>query len=820
MSLQHVLEDPLVQELLASKTEQYALLTHLNNQLCMIGASKAYRHNIGFKASEELIVSRYGMAVYRALSDALKSAQGWSGCVKVQEDWYGLKLWAHGRYSLLQEYKLDRSLHPEHGCLSSRAHSKDTVAGIRAEDGLSTAVSGSVLLQLNNQGAVTRINTSLATFLGQPSEELQGVDAEHLVFRPDVGQFKRLFNAAKFTSDTMDGSFRLRNTANQVVHFDWTASNHASGVLLLGRASKIHLEEALIKSEERINRILESMDDAFFAVDEAGYISYVNEKGAELLGKPIPSLLGRQLWERAPHLKKTALYSQLNQSKGSKQPLQFQWEETENARWYQVKAYPSEDLISVFFTDISGIKRDESQMRHQAMHDSLTGLPNRLALTQSLHELIHNDQIMGFKMGLLFIDLDGFKTINDTLGHDCGDELLVAVAERLRAVVRSSDIVARLSGDEFVITLPYIQDSDTAYWVGKKVVDAISQKPFNLNGNRVYIGASVGLALFPNDSREVEGLLKNADIAMYQAKQSGKNTVRVFHQDMSSDLHARLNLENDLHDALLEDRLELVYQPRFDVSGNIRCLEALARLRSPTGEVIPPKEFIPVAEDTGLIVPMGEVILRKALMWVKATNAQLDKPVSVSINVSGIQLLTGALATNVDALLRELSVPAHWVELELTETVLMQNEEHVIEDLQALHRLGVKLSIDDFGTGFSSLAMLQRMPVQLIKLDRSFVKGLPTQYDSVVISRTVLALAKSMGMGVVAEGVETEEQRDFLIDAGFEELQGFGLARPMASEDAQHFVWAQEIGDSSVNDALGMSEDYAAVPSPDAKLGL
>lgn len=806
MSLQHVLDDPLIQDLLNSKTRNYALLTHLNDQLCMIGASKAYRRHIGFTASEELVVNRYGMSVYRALSDALKARQGWTGCVKVKEDWLIVKMSGHGDYGLLHERVFNAEEAAEATANQSRKASAalaDSTIGLRGEDSGVSPVSGSVLLQLNSQGLIVRANDSLAAFLGQPSEALNGIDAVHLIFRPDVGQFKRLFNAAKFTPDTMDGSFRLRNTANQVVHFDWTACTQGSDILLVGRASKIHLEEALLKSEERINRILESMDDAFFAVDDAGYISYVNEKGAELLGKPVPSLLGRQLWERAPHLKKTALYSHLNQSKGNKQPVQFQWENQDDQSWYQVKAYPSQDLISVFFTDISGIKQDETRMRHQAMHDSLTGLPNRLALTQSLRELIHNDQIIGFKMGLLFIDLDGFKTINDTLGHDSGDELLVAVADRLRAVVRSSDIVARLSGDEFVITLPYIPDSDTAYLVGRKVVEAISQKPFNLAGNRVYIGASVGLALFPNDSREVEGLLKNADIAMYQAKQSGKNTVRVFHQDMSSDLHARLSLENDLHDALQEDRVELHYQPRFDVHGNIKSVEALARLRSMSGQLVSPNEFIPIAEDTGLIVPMGELVMRKAFEWIHQTNQRLTKPISISVNVSGIQLLTGTLPGTVERMLKETGIEPQWIELELTETVLMQNEEHLIEDMLALHKLGVRLSIDDFGTGFSSLAMLQRMPVDMIKLDRSFVKGLPHQYDSVVISRSVLALAKSMGLGVVAEGVETDEQRDFLIDAGFQELQGFGLARPMEALDARNFVWAQYIHDESVNNAFG-----------------
>lgn len=475
------------------------------------------------------------------------------------------------------------------------------------------------------------------------------------------------------------------------------------------------------------------------------------------------------------------------------QPETFQWQDPANEMWYQVKAYPSDELISIFFTDISSIKRNESKMRHQATHDPLTGLPNRLALSQTLQELLGNDQVQDFKLGLLFIDLDGFKAVNDTLGHDRGDDLLIAVSKRLRSVVRSSDIVARLSGDEFVITLPYIADQETAFNVGRKVVDAVSKKPFELGEKKIYVGASVGVALFPTDATDVEGLLKHADIAMYQAKQAGKNTVRVFHANMSATLQTKVDLENDLHDAILHDRIELHYQPRFNANGSICSVEALARMRSRTGELIPPAQFIPIAEETGLIIPMGEQVMRKACKWLKDTNKKLKNPISVSVNVSGIQLLDGKLCDTVEKVLKLTALPPRLLELELTETVLMQNQETVLHDLNRLHELGVSLSIDDFGTGYSSLATLHRMPVQSIKLDRSFVSNLPNKTDSVILSRTVLAMAQALGLGVVAEGVETAEQRDFLIESGVLELQGFGLARPMTADDSRQFVWAQQI---------------------------
>ncbi|MDX1670450.1 MAG: diguanylate cyclase, partial [Limnobacter sp.] len=393
--------------------------------------------------------------------------------------------------------------------------------------------------------------------------------------------------------------------------------------ILIGKSSQKHLEDALVKSEERLNNILETMNEAFFAIDEQGFITYINAKGAELLGKPANALLGRKLSERAPSLKKTPLFEHLHRSKSLMQSEIFQWEDVLTNRWYQVKAYPSNELISVFFSDISDIKQTENTARHQAMHDSLTGLPNRLSLKQTLSELMTDSHVVDITMGLLFIDLDGFKSINDTLGHNAGDQLLQQVAERLQASVRTSDVVARLSGDEFVIMLPYINSAQDAYNVGLKVVDQISKAPYALDEKSVYMGASVGVAIFPDDSKTVEGLLKNADIAMYDAKQAGKNTVRMFNQNMSASLHAKLNMEYDLNEAIRHKRFELHYQPRFNREGHIVAVEALVRMRSKQGDMVPPGEFIPLAEETGLIVPLGAMVMDMACRWVKQLNEQL-----------------------------------------------------------------------------------------------------------------------------------------------------------------------------------------------------
>jgi predicted signal transduction protein with EAL and GGDEF domain len=322
------------------------------------------------------------------------------------------------------------------------------------------------------------------------------------------------------------------------------------------------------------------------------------------------------------------------------------------------------------------------------------------------------------------------------------------------------------------------------------MVEQISRTPFKLDKKEIYIGASIGVSIFPNDSQTVEGLLKSADIAMYEAKQAGKNTVRMFNPHMAANLHAKLNLEYDLNEAIRLKRFELHYQPRFDCEGNIVSAEALVRMRSKEGDLVPPSEFIPMAEETGLIVPLGSMVLEMACDWLKALNNRLPSPVSVSVNVSGAQIFAGNLPEIVEKTLNLSGLDPSLLELELTETMLIQNEERVVMDLETLHRMGIKLSVDDFGTGYSSLSLLQKMPIQTIKLDRSFVEGLPHQHDNVVISRSVCALAKSMGLGLVAEGIENEEQKTFLIDAGFDELQGFGLSRPLPVQQATDYILA------------------------------
>lgn len=544
------------------------------------------------------------------------------------------------------------------------------------------------------------------------------------------------------------------------------------------------------RSEERLGHILETINEAFFALQSDGTVAYINAKGAELLGQNIQTLQEQSLWEVNSGLIGTDLYENIERARLLKIATNFQWEDKRSRLWYQVKAYPSDDLVSVFLTDISEVKKTEYSAKHQALHDSLTGLPNRLSFEQTLNELVNekiNAQI-NKSTGLLFIDLDGFKSINDTLGHDAGDELLKAAADRLRWAVRSTDVIARLSGDEFVIALPNISTADDAFAVGQKVVNAISQHPFDLHQKRVFMGASIGVSIYPSDSQNTGQLLKNADLAMYEAKKSGKNTVRLFHPDMSTTLNLQLSMEYDLRDAIVNNRIELHYQPRYNVNGQITSVEALARLRSQTGQLIYPDKFISIAEKSGLITSLGKKVLQQACLWTVKQNKTLHNPISVSVNISSVQLTNGDLPKTVLKVLQQSHLPGHLLELEFNETALTQNEERITKNLEYLHAMGVKLVIDNFGSDHSSLFLLHKLPIQMIKLDQAFVKDLPHHHDNVVMVRTVNAVAKSLGLELAAKGVTNQAQREFLIHSGFNELQGYGLSRPLEPQQAEELI--------------------------------
>ncbi|MDO8930876.1 MAG: EAL domain-containing protein [Rhodocyclaceae bacterium] len=440
------------------------------------------------------------------------------------------------------------------------------------------------------------------------------------------------------------------------------------------------------------------------------------------------------------------------------------------------------------FSDITDRKENEARIEHLAYHDHLTGLPNRFALLARLTQSLADARRNGQQLALMFIDLDHFKTINDSLGHDVGDQLLVAVARRIRAALRETDTVARLGGDEFVIVVPGLAGPEDAAHVAEKVIAFIND-PLALAGHTLHTSPSIGIGIFPTDGTDADTLMKNADTAMYHAKQHGRNAYHFFAADMNTAATERLMMETQLRAALDRNEMRLVYQPQVDLaSGEVVGVEALVRWHHPERGLVSPLQFIPVAEETGLIVPLGAWILdeacRQAVAWTKAGLP----PVRIAVNLSAHQFRDRNLAHQVAATLARTGLAANRLELEITESAVMENAAQAIETLRALRDQGIQLAIDDFGTGYSSLAYLKRFPLSRLKIDRSFVMDLEQDANDVAIVRSIVALAHTLGLAVIAEGIETAAQLAMLKDFACAEGQGYLFSRPLAPDDLAAFL--------------------------------
>jgi diguanylate cyclase (GGDEF)-like protein/PAS domain S-box-containing protein len=423
--------------------------------------------------------------------------------------------------------------------------------------------------------------------------------------------------------------------------------------------------------------------------------------------------------------------------------------------------------------DITERRRAEKIIAHMAHHDSLTDLPNRVLFQERLTQML--EDCGGNRVAVFYLDLDNFKAINDTLGHQFGDELLKLVAQRLRDCVKQNITVARVGGDEFAIIFPDIAALDDAAELARNICEAIGD-PYDLFGHIVVTETSIGIAVAPDNGTQSDQLLKNADMALYRAKADGRGTFRFFEPEMDASIKARRALENSLREALMEGQFTLHYQPILNLDENrIPCCEALIRWQHPERGMVAPGEFIPVAEEMGLIVAIGEWVLRRAC----ADAATWPGNTKVAVNLSPIQMLNSNLVPVVIGALAAAGLPASRLELEITESVLMQNTEATVAALHQLRSLGVKISMDDFGTGFSSLSYLRRFPFDKLKIDRCFISDLSRHDQSgIAIVRSVAALAKNLGMITTAEGVETAEQVELVRMIGCTEVQGFYFGRP------------------------------------------
>lgn len=433
-------------------------------------------------------------------------------------------------------------------------------------------------------------------------------------------------------------------------------------------------------------------------------------------------------------------------------------------------------------------KKAEERLRHMAYHDPLTGLANRNKLEQFLNQILAQSRRHQESFALMFIDLDRFKNINDTIGHEAGDLLLQIIADRLKGAIRNTDLVARLGGDEFVIVVTDVHKSESVAIIAHKILESVMQAVV-IKGKEIYITTSIGISLYPFDGQNMQTLMKNADLALYRAKEHGKNNYQFYTLEMTSKAHERMSLQNALAHALMKDEFYLNYQPKMELkSRKITGVEALLRWKNKEYGLVTPDEIIDLAEETGLIIPVSEWILRTACKDLKRWHQLGCTSLTVAINCSVRQFKQANLTNEVMHVLTETGVPPHALELEVTEKLIMQDPDNIIRALYALKDLGVRIAIDDFGTGYWSLNNLRRLSVDKIKIDKTFIKQVTVDETSSDIVSAIIAMVSKLGIKSVAEGVETREQYEFLAREGCTEIQGYYLTQPLPEEAMSLFL--------------------------------
>ncbi|MGH8854762.1 MAG: putative bifunctional diguanylate cyclase/phosphodiesterase, partial [Telluria sp.] len=533
------------------------------------------------------------------------------------------------------------------------------------------------------------------------------------------------------------------------------------------------------------SQILDQIHESVLTLDQMGYITSWNRGAEELFGYSALEAIGRNI---------LFLYADEDEGfhdnfaeQGGRMMEVRRRKKSGEVFWASLSLSPLRDLaerpigLIAYLTDITERKQAEEQLHHLAYYDELTGMPNRTLFARLVDQALMVAQRNEAAGCVLFVDLNRFKRINDTLGRRIGDELLREVAQRFRDTLRDEDVVARLSGDEFAVGLFDIRQHFEATTVAQKLQAALDA-PFMIAGHDLRVGASIGISVYPQDGSEAETLLGLADIAMERAKQDESNpdrSVAFYSQDMNQGMQERMRIESGLRQALGNGELILYYQPKFEIGSELIVgAEALVRWLHPTRGLVPPSEFIPLAETTGLIVQVGEWVLEQACAQAAIWQRAGVPPFRLAVNVSAREF-TQSLPVRVAETLARYQLAPSWLELEITESTLMHDFERVTAIMDRINQLGVALSLDDFGTGYSSLSYLKRFPIHTLKIDRSFTTGIPDDPSDCAIAGTIISMAQQLGLRVIAEGVETLEQMVFLRKSGCDEVQGYLYSKPV-----------------------------------------
>jgi diguanylate cyclase (GGDEF)-like protein/PAS domain S-box-containing protein len=572
------------------------------------------------------------------------------------------------------------------------------------------------------------------------------------------------------------------------------------------------LYDKLLKSEGKYRLLVENANEAIVVIQD-GMLRFFNPNAVELIGHPENALTTEPFVEFVhPDDREEVLEYHTRVMVGTRASSAHSFRvvsKNDNTTWVEAKGvcinWEDKPATLDFITDITARKRAEEEMRYLAFYDCLTGLPNRLMFNEHLNQALAYAKRNKSLLATLFLDLDHFKRINDTFGHHVGDLLLRAVGERLIRIIRKSDIlarniedisntnVARFGGDEFVLLLTNIEQTKDAAKVARRILYTLSDA-FMVDKQELFITTSIGVSLYPSDGKDAETLIKKADKAMYHAKNLGRNNFQFYADSMKGASSERITLKSDLHKALENDELLLYYQPQLDISTEkVIGTEALIRWQHPKWGVVPPAEIIPLAEESALIEPISEWVLRTACLQNIAWQAAGQEPMRIAVNLSSLLLKKGTLVELLSQILNETGMAPFQLEIELPENTLIQNDGDVIEALQHLKEMGIRVTIDDFGTGYSSLYHLKNHPLDALKIDRSFIKDIPADKDSTAIVTATIAMAHSLQLEVVAVGVETEEQLEFLRERDCDVMQGYYFSPPVPFYDIIPLLQGEEL---------------------------
>lgn len=714
---------------------------------------------------------------------------------------------------------------------------------VASEEHLRSVIDNTVdgIVTVNEAGTVLSVNAAIRRVFGHEADQMVGHPLSKLIPGIRSHGLDRPMEDFLLTQQVsfdgvghrvegrhQDGHLLPLNLA--ISHMDVDGEKQYVGILR-DLSSEFQAEQSIQEAHRQLNEvdemrrvIVHNAPYAIFVLNRNGIIQTVNPAGEALLGYKSNELIGKSTAERffepdevGERARMLAL--RLNRPVEHLQVLSHLAQESPGlpSEWTLVRAdgrhLTAEITVTILrnemdemtgylamASDVTSRREAESQLQHLALHDSLTGLPNRNMLQEQLKASVTLAERDGNSLALMFLDLDRFKKINDTLGHHIGDSVLIEVARRLRSEMRTSDIVARLGGDEFVVMLPRIALPEDGDVVAQKLLDLFAE-PLRVGPHELRVTPSIGLVIYPAHGHDAITLMRHADLAMYQAKSHGRNRVQMYTEHMESPTLDTLRLENDLYKAQERDELRLHFQPQFDcMTGRITGAEALIRWEH-GGKLVPPGDFIPLAEETGLIVPMGEWVLRRACQKAQAWRERSGWPMRIAVNLSAIQLDQPNLVEVVDRVLKETGLPPTALELEITESVVVRESLRAAAVLTQLRGLGVGIAIDDFGVGYSSFSYLRELPVDRLKMDRSFLSNVPSSPGDSRLAAAMIAMAHRLEVGIVAEGVETEAQNAFLKAHGCDECQGYFLARPMA-EPAFEALLMDHSRDSAAKDAL------------------